>query len=853
MKFVNEEKNLDINRSSFIQILNILTLFYTFLSQKSIEKTEFEEYNLISTHLINTSEQIELTNSLTLIAKGYLLFSKGDYDNSEMTFSNAYDKEVMSRNTNILILCKLGQALNNFVKGNFSEALTNFTMLIEKYDYINDNILECTGITLYNLGKETKAFQIFKKMLEMNGKNYKALCYLSIIEMNKSHLSQDALKQSLDMLSSSFNMLIESGDYSHCNSCHLILLHIINFLILNNRISEAEILRNRLQLVLEEGIFKHCYESNINIKANNVKVDSDKLKSILFTINGKISHYKKQHTEAIGFYKKALQHNSKNLEAHFGLGQLKFNNQDYLSALKNFEECKTTQDSYSLFEINKYIALIKCKNIYNSFVSTDRRTKKQMIEELSTKTEELIILFKQLIEIKPEDIDCLIELAQLLELNNPNEALTIYNQCLDLIYNKKGTSKLYIVEDIYHELLNNIAVIKLNLKKFDDVGELLGKANKLVIDKIADLKKEGSNNQLLYKFQAVELCILFNLGIYYEYNKNYGEAYKIYKSIIKANEYFVDAYGKLSLLSYYRGNIKKSFEYLNKAIEKHYEKQTSEDIRLKDQKEQFNLNSIIKNKLLSCMNKPLNPIILKAIIEWKNISSQEALKTLAGLMSIEGNDPFSLVLIGNINYDIAYHHRVYSSKISEFEMRVQKALEFYYAALDLDPSNAYAAIGIANCLADFNLTGPALDVYKSVGEKLHGCYSRVVNEVLIYINDKKYNKAIYILNTLLVKMRASSHPDYLEVQNIYIKALLENGDFDKGIKLLKTQILKYPDNLVYRYNLAVAFKIKAEYTLSNPNSKVKESDEAKSNLEKAINLLTAINKLRKEKKLIVSK
>lgn len=252
------------------------------------------------------------------------------------------------------------------------------------------------------------------------------------------------------------------------------------------------------------------------------------------------------------------------------------------------------------------------------------------------------------------------------------------------------------------------------------------------------------------------------------------------------------------------------------------------------------------------MTKPSNPILLKAIIEWKNVSAQEALKTLATLMTFESSDPFTLVLIGNVNYDMAYHHRATGSKLAEFNTRIQKAIEFYFAALDLDPSNAYAAIGLANCMAEFNITGPALDVYKSVGEKLYCCYSRLLNEALIYINDKKYNKALSILSKLIVRMKESNHSDLADAENIYIKALLENGEFDKGISLLKSQIYKSPDNLMHRYNLGVALKMKAENVLHNINSKVKESIEAKVNLEKAIDIFTAVNKLRKEKKIIVS-
>mmetsp|Transcript_36197 Transcript_36197/g.37567 ORF Transcript_36197/g.37567 Transcript_36197/m.37567 type:complete len:354 (+) Transcript_36197:246-1307(+) len=115
---------------------------------------------------------------------------------------------------------------------------------------------------------------------------------------------------------------------------------------------------------------------------------------------------------------------------------------------------------------------------------------------------------------------------------------------------------------------------------------------------------------------------------------------------------------------------------------------------------------------------------------------------------------------------------------------------------------------------------------------------------------KKYTKAINILSKLILRMKENNHSDLSEVELIYMKALLETGEYEKAITMLKNLTFRYPDNLVYRYNFGVSLKMKAESILNNSTSKVKESQEAKFNLEKAIPLLEAVNKIRKEKKVL---
>ena len=105
-------------------------------------------------------------------------------------------------------------------------------------------------------------------------------------------------------------------------------------------------------------------------------------------------------------------------------------------AEKCFEACKIDYETSNSFEINKYLAFIYA------------RTKKKQLDST-------IEIFKKAIELKKDDTDCYIELAQLLEFKKPEESLKLYETALRIHndnYNKENNN-LYDIELIKPELL----------------------------------------------------------------------------------------------------------------------------------------------------------------------------------------------------------------------------------------------------------------------------------------------------------------------------------------------------------------------------------------------------------------
>lgn len=405
---------------------------------------------------------------MTMICKGFLYFIQGDYDNSEIYFSNIADNDKYNTlNKSIIILAKLGKALNSYNKMNYSKAIDCFVTLIRDYDYINESVLESLGICYYNLGKLKKSKEIFQKVIELNPNNIKVLTYLASIDLVDLEHDTDSITRAYEKIKVAY-LQEENSDF------HFLLINFANILLMGGKIDQAEELCGKLNHLLEHGEMKLLKKQ----QKDKYRKDLEEIKSAVFSINAKIHHLKKNYNEAFSWYNKAIQINSKNLDAQFGLGQIYLYMQNLNEAEKCFEACRIDQETSNSFEINKYLAYIYA------------RTKKK-------ETDKTIEMFKKALEVKKDDIDCFIELAQLLEFKKPQESLKLYEQVLGVLHGNKDIIRntLYNVDDILPEVLNNISTIKIRLNLFDDVEKLLGDALNLIKKQKEVVKMQLENKE----------------------------------------------------------------------------------------------------------------------------------------------------------------------------------------------------------------------------------------------------------------------------------------------------------------------------------------------------------------------
>jgi tetratricopeptide (TPR) repeat protein len=252
------------------------------LAQKCKDKEKCENYLVLSNKFINNAEGVAMYDPMTVICKGFVYFNQGDYDNSENYFTNV---ENFARSGNldkhIVILAKIGKALNCYNKANYSKAAEIFISLIKEYDFINENILESLAICYYNLGKLKKAKDIFEKVLTVNPQNYKTMTYLAIVNLSEIMKNPNNLDRIFKNLKNAY-ILDEDSEF------HFLLISITNIFLMCGKINEAEELCVKLNKLLEHGEMK----SNKTDKKDKYRKDFDDIKSAIYCINGKIKHLK---------------------------------------------------------------------------------------------------------------------------------------------------------------------------------------------------------------------------------------------------------------------------------------------------------------------------------------------------------------------------------------------------------------------------------------------------------------------------------------------------------------------------------------------------------------------------------
>ena len=140
-KFARELAKLNISENPFykgqeilfINIINIISLFYSFISDRSKDKQNFDTYSKLSIKLSNKADNLKVFHPPTIITTALFSFIKGDYEDSESNFKIISDRS-SDKNTNIVILSKIGRALIAYNQERYEKAIEYFASLIKQYN-----------------------------------------------------------------------------------------------------------------------------------------------------------------------------------------------------------------------------------------------------------------------------------------------------------------------------------------------------------------------------------------------------------------------------------------------------------------------------------------------------------------------------------------------------------------------------------------------------------------------------------------------------------------------------------------------------------------------------------------------
>ena len=247
-------------------------------------------------------------------------------------------------------------------------------------------------------------------------------------------------------------------------------------------------------------------------------------------------------------------------------------------------------------------------------------------------------------------------------------------------------------------------------------------------------------------------------------------------------------------------------------------------------------------KLISVMNKPVNPMIIQAYYLYENGKEHEALGMLNRiLVEYYPHDPYTLTFIANIYYSMSVDVR--SKKIDTDKMK--RAIEFYFRALEYDKYNALAAVGLSNCLCEFNYVDKAIDIYRAIMEKFPNEYNSLINSSLIYMDEQKYEKASILLRKVLVNI---FHGNNAKIENLLAKCCIEMKEFKSANQYLKNLIMKYPDNSIYQYNYGFLLFRQFEDIINKSTRKYSDTEKAIKLISRANKIFEELNKTKKDEK-----
>ena len=88
-------------------------------------------------------------------------------------------------------------------------------------------------------------------------------------------------------------------------------------------------------------------------------------------------------------------------------------------------------------------------------------------------------------------------------------------------------------------------------------------------------------------------------------------------------------------------------------------------------------------------------------------------------------DSYAMCGIANINYDIS---TLYRNDQKNQEIYLKKAMDRYMAVLESDEFNSFAALGVANILAEHGKQNEAFEIYKVLAVSNPNMYHPLVNQ-----------------------------------------------------------------------------------------------------------------------------
>lgn len=412
---------------------------------------------------------------------------------------------------------------------------------------------------------------------------------------------------------------------------------------------------------------------------------NDKIKAEAYFISAKISHVQGNFSEALGNYQLASKLSPDFLPALFGLGQCFLARDDLDGASLMFEKILEIEPSCP--EVIRLMTLINC----SKFSKNINKTK-------------TLSLMEKALKLFPNDNLLLKCAAVVYEFVDQEKAFEFYEK-----------SKAFESENF--AILNNFVVLKQKLKKSEIENDLklLERAQSTVTDKVLKLYLKFNEARLLESSSISSGSSSGEGDNIDTVNTQSTKSEQLYKEILKENPNFSLAHLRLGIINFGRGQLSEATDHFKDVL----------GIE-EGNRDAWNCLAAINLK-----QKALNPA---------RKSFERVLQT------IDKNDPYALVSLGNIYIELARQDKN-NKNTDEYHKR---AGEFFGKALNVDKGNFYAAQGIGLIFADRGMSSEAKEVFTQVKAAQESIDS-ILNQAHSLVEMEKYANAVTLYTSIPIE------------------------------------------------------------------------------------------------------
>ncbi|VDN57955.1 unnamed protein product [Dracunculus medinensis] len=693
--------------------LDTLAAYYVIQSHKEKNKDKKKEWQTKATLLYTTADKIIMYDTYHLLGRAYFCLLEGKIEQAEQQFNFVLNQ--VGEN----IPATLGKACIFFQKKEYRKALNCYKSVLRKKHDCPASIRLGIGYCLSKLGRIDKARLAFERVLELDSDNASALVALAILDMNT--LESDGIQKGVNSLGKAYQLENENP---------VVLNHLANHFFFKKDLDRVEHLAwHAFQLTENEAMrAESCYQL------------------------ARSFHLRGNYEKAFQHYYQATQFASSNFVLpYFGLGQMYIHREDYDNAISCFEKV------LKLYPTN-YDTLKMLGSLYAHSEPANQKERNERRDKARS-------ILKKVMEMCPDDVEALIDWAQLVENIDPQRSLDAYIKASNILQQTLGV-------DVPPEITNNIACLYFLMGKYEAAKKHFEEAAEKLTAEAAD------HNE----FKSINTTITYNRARCLEMLCYFEEAERLYKNILHEKPNYIDCYMRLGCLARDKGQIYESSVWFKEGISVN---QTHADAW-----------SLMGNLHLSKN-------------EWA--PAQKKFEYILKLNE-HHDDPYSFVALGNIWLESLSSPMRRKEKDKDHR---ERALLMYSKALKIHPKNIWAANGIGCILAQKGAIQEARDIFAQVREATADFRDVWINIAHVYMEQKQYVAAIQMYKNCVKKFRRHSDATLLQyLARAYYKA----GKLIECRQILEKITCLAPDVIVVKFNHAFVLQKLATQILKNDKS-----------------------------------